>query len=84
MNTRDLDAAPLVWEYQTLVEESTTAPRGEIDWARLQVELVRTAEWTDAAASHLIDLARNYGSFMLRNALALAVAAEIEDGELGF
>ena len=83
MNTRELDARPLFSEYETLVAESITAPDGEIDWAKLRCELVRTAEWTDVAAAHLVDLARSYGSFMLRNALALAVAAEVEDGALG-
>jgi hypothetical protein len=29
-------------------------------------------------------LARDYGSFMLRNALAISLALDIEDGELGF
>jgi hypothetical protein len=83
MAIRESDAAPLIGEYETLVEEST--PRdGEIDWIKLHGKLVQTAEWTDAAASHLANLAQNYGSFMLRNALALAIAAQIEDGEFGF
>ena len=43
---------------------------------RLQIE----AGWTGAAAQHISNLARNYGSFALRNALALAIALDIEDG----
>jgi len=31
-----------------------------------------------------MQLAENYGSFMLRNALAISLALEIEDGEFGF
>jgi len=31
----------------------------------------------------VVGLARDYGTFMLRNALALAAALEIEDGALG-
>ena len=84
MSTRELSAAPLVSEYETLAKESTAESQGEIDWTMLQSELVQTAEWTDAAATHLVDLARKYGSFVLRNALALAVAADIDDGEMGF
>lgn len=83
MNMRKLNAAPLVSEYVTLVKESAAESQGKIDWTMLQSELVRTAGWTDAAATHLVDLARKYGSFVLRNALALAVAADIDDGEMG-
>ena len=36
------------------------------------------------ALSHLLGLASAYGSFMLRNALAISLALGIEDGELGF
>jgi len=32
----------------------------------------------------LVTLAQDYGAFMLRNALALAEALEIEDGALGY
>jgi len=55
-----------------------------MDWGKLEEELSETAEWTREGARHLASLARSYGSFMLRNALALAVATDIEDGELGF
>ena len=84
MNARGLNASPIFGEYETLVMESTTVQSGEVDWTKLHRELVRSAEWTDVAATHLVSLVRDYGSFMLRNALALAVAAEIEDGEMDF
>ena len=84
MALHDLDATPLMDEYRTLVLESLGSKGGKVDWHKLGRELVHTAEWTDEAAAHLLNLARNYGAFMLRNALALAVAAEIDDGELGF
>ena len=71
-------------EYETLVMESTTLQSGEVDWTNLHKELVRTAEWTDVAATHLVSLVRDYGSFMLRNAWALALAAKTEDGEMDF
>jgi len=50
----------------------------------LEEALMDEAEWTAEAAEHLVWLARAYGSFMLRNALAVSLALEIEDGELGF
>jgi len=46
--------------------------------------LEESGEWTPRASKHLIELARNYGSFMLRNALAVSLALAIEDGDLGF
>jgi len=46
--------------------------------------LVQGSDWTPLAAEHLFQLAENYGSFMLRNALAISIALEIEDGALGF
>jgi hypothetical protein len=46
--------------------------------------LQETGDWTPRASEHLVALARNYGAFMLRNALAVAIALEIEDGDLGF
>ncbi len=84
MLTCDPNASALVDKYQTLVAESRPRRTGQIDWDRLHRNLETSADWTNAAATQLIMLARNYGSFMLRNALALSLAAEIEDGELGF
>jgi len=50
----------------------------------LQAVLTHQADWTPRAAEHLLYLAKSYGSFMLRNALALSIALDIEDGEIGF
>jgi hypothetical protein len=50
----------------------------------LEQRLISDAEWTTQAAEHLLQLANNYGSFMLRNALAISLALKIEDGGLGF
>ncbi len=50
----------------------------------IRKRLVKDGEWSHRASEHLIDLAINYGSFMLRNALAISLALEFEDGELGF
>jgi hypothetical protein len=84
MRVDNLNAAALIPEYQTLVHECMWPGGHEINWTMLRKSLSNTAEWSESAAAHLVDLARNYGAFMLRNALAIAVAAGIEDGELGF
>ena len=69
----------LLDEYRLLLKDL------DADTAELLEEaLVRDADWTPQAAEHLIQLARNYGSFMLRNALALSLALGIEDGNLRF
>lgn len=80
------DATALVSEYTTLVEECRVASSAdeELNWDFLEYSLAKHADWTPSAAQALTTLARDYGAFMLRNALALAIALDIEDGELGF
>jgi len=75
MNTPQ-DVSNLVEEYRNLFEG--------VDADSLEDTLTREAEWTPEAAEHLLQLATAYGSFMLRNALAIALALDAEDGELGF
>ena len=69
-----------------LVEEYRTDLEGiEIDNAEsLARALQESGDWSSKASEHLVALARNYGTFMLRNALAVSIALEIEDGDLGF
>lgn len=45
--------------------------------------LVRDSDWTEQGAQEVLHLARKYGTSILRNALALASAMQIEDGEAG-
>jgi len=78
MNTAE-NVSGLVEEYRALLEGVDADSSGAIEKV-----LTRDAEWTPEAASHLLQLARAYGSFMLRNALAISLALGIEDGELGF
>ncbi len=73
------DVTTLVEEYRGLFEGTD---HGTPDY--LEDALTRGAEWTPEAAEHLVLLAKAYGSFMLRNALAISLALDIEDGELGF
>ncbi|HOC93923.1 MAG TPA: hypothetical protein PKH33_16370 [bacterium] len=77
----------LVEEYETFIKEITRkddASKQDISMSELHNALVISGEWSDRAAEHLILLSKNYGAFFLRNALALAVALDIEDGGLRF
>jgi hypothetical protein len=46
-------------------------------------KLIDDGEWTYAGAITLLDLAREHGTFMLRNALVLAYILGYEDGDGG-
>lgn len=72
-------------EYKTLAESLANAGAHEqnFDWSDVMDSLHAQSDWTASGAEHVTVLARQYGSFILRNALALALALEIEDGELG-
>ena len=63
-----------------------TQPKREqlIDWTRVEDKLQNEMEWTRDGAAQVTALARDYGAFVLRNALALALTLGIEDGELGY
>jgi hypothetical protein len=50
---------------------------------RLISALSREHDWTEEGAASIVSLASDYGAFVLRNALALAIALDIEDGALG-
>lgn len=45
--------------------------------------LVRDGDWTEHGAREVLRLARTYGTSILRNALALASALQVEDGDSG-
>ncbi len=82
MKRNDPPIENLLSEYDTIVAEAGS-PDSDQFWERLKGNLIATSEWSNPAAEHLVTLARNYGSFVLRNAYALALATDIEDGELG-
>ncbi|MDD5063769.1 MAG: hypothetical protein PHQ35_03280 [Phycisphaerae bacterium] len=69
-------------EYQYYVEKAT-GTNNEIDWNKLVDLLCVDGDWTIQGAETLVAIVQNYGSFVLKNALALAIATNIEDGELG-
>jgi hypothetical protein len=85
MNTCD-DINGLAEEYRFLLKKPVSKMSGppKLSVIKIKELLVSKGEWSSEASEHLLDLATVYGSFMLRNALALSLALQIEDGELGF
>ncbi|HIJ67703.1 MAG TPA: hypothetical protein HPP87_07840 [Planctomycetes bacterium] len=75
-----------VKEYEILVGEISSNEGAEknVDWFSVEAKLQSEADWTINGARCLVQLVQDYGSFILRNALALALAANVEDGELNF
>ncbi len=71
-------------EYSSIVGSvdvnGTTNARSE----HLESEIRCRHDWTDGGARTVVRLANDYGAFMLRNALAVAIALGKEDGDLGF
>jgi hypothetical protein len=61
-------------------------PKGDqsMDWKRVEAKLHNEMDWTQDGAEHVTSLARDYGAFVLRNALALSLSLGIEDGDLGY
>ncbi len=69
-------------EYKAVVEACTT--EGNLDTNFLVESLSSAHDWTDEGARAIVSLANEYGAFMLRNALAIAIVLGKEDGDLGF
>lgn len=76
MNTLD-NVGSLVEEYRGILEKTDSLDS-------LEGALIREGDWSPQAATHLLKLSKLYGSFMLRNALAISLVLEVEDGELAF
>lgn len=73
-----------VSEYSALLTPASSKAVGRMDKDRLVRELARAHDWTDLGAFAIVSLATEYGVFMLRNALALAIVFDKQDGDLGF
>jgi len=87
MIQRDTDVVGLTKEYGTLLRKSAPLTPGgaeAVSRDQLVISLVESADWTAEGAAALAKVAEDYGIFMLRNALALAIALDIEDGRLGY
>jgi hypothetical protein len=69
----------LLAEYETIITDlGADATDDQIVRA-----LVERGDWTEQGAREVLQLARRYGTSILRNALALAAAMQIEDGNAG-
>ncbi|MCW5775650.1 MAG: hypothetical protein KIS87_04290 [Phycisphaeraceae bacterium] len=66
-------------EYREILNRVGDTANGQ----RFLSALIEEAAWTDRGARVVLQLAKDYGTNILRNALALAEAMEIEDGEAG-
>ena len=82
MDTAKIDIPALYDEYESYVAHATNKNQ-EIDLNKLINVLHSEGDWTITGAEALVGLAQQYGSFILKHALALAIAADIEDGKLG-
>lgn len=77
----------LIGEYNKLLQECAQKPKAALSEENLGLVadvLRRCGDWSERGAEEITRLAKDYGAFMLRNALAIAVVLEREDGELGF
>jgi hypothetical protein len=74
----------LVNEYAVLLAGrlSDDPQSREVDGVAIE-ELLTSADWTMSGARELMNLVNEYGAFILRNALAIAVALGKEDGTRG-
>jgi hypothetical protein len=74
----------LVDEYQTILSNqlNTFSPDNDKKCDAIKELMHKESDWTPNGAEAVVDLATNYGSFILRNALALSIALNIEDGRL--
>lgn len=66
-------------EYETLIAELPEVPTDD----QVIGTLIANGDWTNNGAREVLQLARRYGTSILRNALALAEAMQIEDGNAG-
>lgn len=71
-----------VSEYKGVVEQVSIGE--SVDMNYLVHRLSSAHDWTEQGAQTIVALANEYGTFMLRNALALAIALGKEDGDLEF
>ena len=75
----------LIVDYETLLTQKLLKNSlGEYNASEILEELVVSADWSLSAAREILRLVENYGAFMLRNALAIAVVLAKEDGSEGF
>lgn len=67
-------------EYRSILDPGTVEKQS---WDSAIKILVDDADWTSEGAHCLCELAECYGAFILRNATALAIVMNQEDGTIG-
>jgi hypothetical protein len=72
-----------VQEYEGVLASSEVNGTEIVDMNRLLQHLSLAHDWTEEGARVIVNLVNEYGAFILRNALALALALGKEDGDLG-
>jgi len=72
-----------IHEYENILGKSPSSCYPS-DLSGITQTLFKQADWTDKGAITIVQLAQNYGTFMLRNALAVAIVLGREDGKMGF
>jgi hypothetical protein len=79
-----VSSASIISEYRSLLSR-IPCPDGEKPKPEILAAALRdSGDWTESGAREMVRLANDYGAFMLRNALALAIAMGKEDGDRGF
>ena len=73
-----------VRECRGLLASSEVDDTAKVDTNVLVRNLSHAHDWTEEGARAIVTLANQYGAFMLRDALALAIALGKEDGDFGF
>ena len=73
-----------VSEYKNLFKPAKVKVNGKLDTERIVSKLSKGHDWTLQGANAIVCMANEYGAFMLRNALALAIVLGKEDGNLKF
>lgn len=69
----------LLAEYETIITHLGAEATDE----QIVRALVERGDWTEQGAREVLQLARRYGTSILRNALAIAAAMRTEDGSAG-
>ena len=75
----ELASETLLAEYEGIITELGHGATDE----QIITALANRADWTEQGACELLRLSRGYGTSILRNALALAAAMRVEDGDVG-
>ncbi len=73
-------------EYQGILADvkKNQEEKQDWNWNLIRRELIVSSGWTIEGAEEVTRLVRDYGCFVLRNALAVASVLDIEDGDLGY